>query len=132
MKSEYFRCAQCHGGEYKFYGASTPPEKKPGVYRIIGIDNATEKMGLAVFDDGDLVFETVLKFDGLLEERLLSIFNVLTQVILTQWKPDYVVFEDIQFQQNHKVYKVLGMLLGVVTVALKLKNIEHTNVQVKV
>jgi hypothetical protein len=84
MKSEFFRCAQCHGGEYKFHGASAPPEKKPGAYRVIGIDNATEKMGIAVFDDGDLVFQSVLKFEGLLEERLLSIFSVLTQVILTQ------------------------------------------------
>lgn len=84
MKSPYFRCAQCHGGEYKFAGASAPPFKQDGVYRVIGLDNATEKMGVSVFDDGDLVFHTVLQFDGLLEERLLSIYNVLTQVVFTQ------------------------------------------------
>jgi hypothetical protein len=84
MKSEYFRCSQCHGGEYKFHGASAPPQKKENTYRIIGLDNATEKMGVSVFDDGELVFYTLLKFDGLLEERLLAIHSVLTQVIFTQ------------------------------------------------
>ena len=84
MKSEYFRCAQCHGGEYKFHGASAPPPKKENTYRIIGLDNATEKMGVSVFDDGELVFYSLLKFDGLLEERLLAIHSVLTQVIFTQ------------------------------------------------
>lgn len=84
MKSEFFRCAHCHGGTYVFDGASSPPSKKDGTFRVIGIDNATERMGLAIFDDGELVFQTVLKFEGLLEDRLLSIFSVLTQVILTQ------------------------------------------------
>ena len=132
MRSPYFRCAQCHGGEYKFHGAAKPPEKKDNTYRVIGLDNATEKMGVSVFDNGELVFHTLLQFEGLLEERLLSIYDVLTQVVLSQWKPNYVIFEDIQFQQNHKVYKVLGMLFGIVTLALKKKNIDHTHVLVKV
>lgn len=132
MKSPYFRCAQCHGGAYKFAGAAKPPVKKDGTYRVIGLDNATEKMGVSVFDDGELVFYSLLEFDGLLEERLYAIHSVLTQVVFTQWEPNYVVFEDIQFQQNHKVYKVLGMLFGIVTLALKQKNLEHTHVQVKV
>lgn len=84
MKSPYFRCAQCHGGEYKFAGADKPPIKKPGTYRVIGLDNATEKMGLSVFDNGELVFYSLLEFSGLLEERLLAIHSVLTQVVLTQ------------------------------------------------
>jgi hypothetical protein len=84
MKSPYFRCAKCHGGEYKFAGANKPPIKKPGTYRVIGLDNATEKMGLSVFDDGELVFYSLLEFSGLLEERLLAIHSVLTQVIFTQ------------------------------------------------
>lgn len=84
MKSPYFRCAQCHGGEYRFEGAAKPPVKLDGTYRVIGLDNATEKMGVSVFDDGELVFYTLLQFEGLLEERLLSIYDVLTQVIFTQ------------------------------------------------
>lgn len=84
MRSEHFKCTQCYGGEYKFSNPKTAPDKKPGTYRIIALDNATEETGLSIFDNGELVFYSIIRFEGLLADRLLGAYDVITQVIINQ------------------------------------------------
>jgi Holliday junction resolvasome RuvABC endonuclease subunit len=45
--------------------------------------------------------------------------------MIANWKPDYIVMEDIQYQNNYQTYKKLAMLLGVLTVAAKRAKLDY-------
>lgn len=91
---------------------------KGNSYRVLGFDQATEKFGVSVFDNGELVYYKLLVFTGDLNMRLLKIQQMLEKEILPNWNPDFVVMEDIQYQTNGLMtFKVLAMLLGIVETA---------------
>lgn len=113
LRKETFRCAVCHGGEVI---SAAFPLKKEG-YRVIALDNSTQKVGLSIFDDDKLVYYTLLNFRGDFEGRLLQIANYIEDVVIDQWDPDMLIFEDVQFQHNYATYKKLSMLLGVLVVS---------------
>lgn len=121
FRKESFRCPKCDGGEVKF--TSIPPEKSG--YRILALDNATEKMGISIYDNGKLVYYQLLTFSGNFDSRITKIFEVVTNTMIGNWKPDYIVMEDIQYQNNYQTYKKLAMLLGVLTVAAKFAKIDY-------
>lgn len=115
FRNEKFYCPQCRGASQNMQNLKKEiPDKPVGVKRVVSLDNATEKMGVAVFDDGKLVFADVFSFRGELIDRLVTIYNFLEKVIATK-KPDMFIFEDIQYQNNIMTYKVLAMLLGLIT-----------------
>lgn len=116
IRKASFRCDRCSGGTYNL--VSKPPAKE-GI-RVIGLDNATQDMGISIFDDGELVWQTLVRFTGSnFEDRIQTIFNMVEQTIIEDWEPDYLVFEDIQYQNNYQTYKKLAMLLGLLIVAAK-------------
>jgi len=121
FRKSNFKCPECHGGKINVSNSEKPPQKKG--YRVIAFDNATEKMGVSIFDDGELVYYNLLKFGGNLDDRLLRISEVVTQVVIAAWEPDYLIFEDIQYQGNYYTYKTLAMLLGILRVAARRANI---------
>lgn len=121
FRKESFRCPKCDGGEVKF--TAIPPEKSG--YRILALDNATEKMGISIYDNGKLVYYHLLTFSGNFDSRITKIFEVVTTVMIGNWQPDYIVMEDIQYQNNYQTYKKLAMLLGVLTVAAKSAKIDY-------
>ena len=121
FRKETFRCPKCDGGEIKI--TALPPEKTG--YRILALDNATEKMGLSIYDNGKLVYYHLLVFSGNFDSRITKIFEVVTKVMIEGWKPDYIVMEDIQYQNNYQTYKKLAMLLGVLTVAAKSAKLDY-------
>jgi Holliday junction resolvasome RuvABC endonuclease subunit len=121
FRKESFRCPKCDGGEVKF--TAVPPEKSG--YRILALDNATEKMGISIYDNGKLVYYHLLTFSGNFDSRITKIFEVVTTVMISNWQPDYIVMEDIQYQNNYQTYKKLAMLLGVLTVAAKSAKIDY-------
>lgn len=121
FRKDSFRCPKCDGGEVKI--TALPPEKSG--YRILALDNATEKMGLSIYDNGKLVYYHLLVFSGNFDSRLSKIFEVVTKVMIESWQPDYIVMEDIQYQNNYQTYKKLAMLLGVLTVAAKSAKIDY-------
>lgn len=113
IRKETFKCPVCYGGKVNL--AAYPLEKKG--FRVIALDNSTQKIGLSVFDDEELVYYILLNFTGTsYEERLLKISNFLEDIIIEEWDPDFLVFEDVQFQSNYATYKKLSMLLGILTV----------------
>jgi Holliday junction resolvasome RuvABC endonuclease subunit len=89
------------------------------------LDNATEKMGLSIYDNGKLVYYHLLVFSGNFDSRITKIFEVVTKVMIEGWKPDFIVMEDIQYQNNYQTYKKLAMLLGVLTVAAKSAKLDY-------
>ena len=101
IRKDTFRCPVCHGGEVNL--AAFQQERKG--YRIIALDNSTQRVGLSVFDGGELVHYILLNFRGDFEDRLLQIFNYIEEVVIDQWDPDLLVYEDVQFQSNYATYK---------------------------
>lgn len=109
-----FKCPECDKG-VKFNNPDTIPQKKG--YRVIAFDQATENFGLSVYDDGQLVFFHLYTFTGLVANRLTQIQHFIENIVIKEWKPDYIVFEDIQYQYGAVLtYKILAMLLGIIEV----------------
>ena len=106
-----FTCPQCD--KVVFANPTTVPPKKG--YRVIAFDQATERFGLSIFDDGELVFLHLYNFVGLVNKRIVQI-KKFVEMIIREWQPDYIVMEDIQYQQRSGVitFKILAMLLGVI------------------
>lgn len=122
FRKSTFRCSMCGGSDFKY--KNKPPVKKG--YRIIALDNATQKMGLSIFDDGELVYYDLIRFTGgKIEDRLVKIFNTINNIFIKKLKPDLIIFEDIQYQNNYQTYKKLSMLLGILIVSAKLNGIEY-------
>ncbi len=107
-----FTCPVCDKS-INFINPKDVPEKKG--YRIIAFDQATEKFGLSIFEDGKLIFYRLYTFSGALTSRLVKIQKFVEEIVIAAWKPDLIVMEDIQYQQNGlTTFKVLAMLLGVI------------------
>ena len=107
-----FICPSCDKN-INFINPRGVPQKTQNTYRLIAFDQATENFGLSVFDDGELVFYGLYNFTGDLLARLIKIRKFVDEIVIKEWKPDFVVIEDIQYQHNVLTFKVLGMLLGI-------------------
>ena len=108
-----FTCPVCDQS-INFINPHAVPAKN-GAFRVIAFDQATERFGLSIFDDGKLVFYSLYTFSGDLVHRLTKIRKFIQEFVINSWEPDYIVMEDIQYQQNGILtFKVLAMLLGVV------------------
>ena len=99
------------------------PQKKG--YRIIAFDQATERFGLSIFEDNQLVFYSLYTFSGDVIHRLTKIKKFVQDVVINEWKPDIIIMEDIQYQQNGILtFKILAMLLGILQELCCENNIE--------
>ena len=114
IRSKNFTCSQCVGTTTKGKHVFTTVVPQKIGYRIIGFDNASHNMGVAIFDDGKLVYYNLLKFNqGTAVQRLNKIRDTLEQQILPLWEPDFIQFEDIQHQTSYATYEVLIKLKGI-------------------
>ena len=66
---------------------------------------------------GKLVYYNLYIFTGDLNNRLVKIDKFLRETVFKHWEPDFVVMEDIQYQNGVLTFKVLAMLLGLVQTA---------------
>ena len=118
-----FTCPVCDQN-IDFVNPSIVPPK--GNYRIIAFDQATEKFGLSIYDDGKLSYYNLYTFSGTLINRIVKIKKLIQELIIPAWKPDFIVMEDIQYQRNGiMTFKVLAMLLGVVQEVCAENSIEY-------
>lgn len=107
-----FECPIC-GSNHNFINPTVVPQKQG--LRIIAFDQATERFGLSIWDNKQLTFFNLYTFSGSLNNRLVRIKKFIEEVVIKEWKPDFIVFEDIQYQYGAVLtYKVLAMLLGVI------------------
>lgn len=106
-----FTCPVCDKN-INFINPSVVPQKQG--YRLIAFDQATENFGLSIFDDGKLVFYSLYKFSGDVISRLVKIRKFINDIVIKEWKPDFIMCEDIQYQQGVMTFKVLAMLLGII------------------
>jgi Holliday junction resolvasome RuvABC endonuclease subunit len=88
--------------------------------KILALDQASEKSGYSIFDNGELVKYGLLKlsdikkdkFNEPYDERVTNVKEFLKQMIAT-YNIDLVISEVIQKQVNIKTYKDLAYLQGV-------------------
>jgi Holliday junction resolvasome RuvABC endonuclease subunit len=132
VRNPNFKCPFCEGKTSSgtaIHNVSIPP--KTG-HRVVAIDNASHNAGISVFDDGKLVFYHLYQFDGDTIKRLCDNRKLLNDEIAQKWKPDLVVLEDIQYQNNIQTFKTLAMLLGNSLVCMRDNNIRTETVLSKV
>ena len=132
VRNPNFKCPYCDGKSSS--GAAILLEQPPlkSGYRIVAIDNASHNAGVSVFDDGKLVFYHLYNYAGDTIDRLLKNRQFLEDIVALQWKPDLVVIEDIQYQNNIQTFKTLAMLLGNSLVCMRAHNIRTETVLSKV
>lgn len=133
IRNVNFKCPVCDGktSVSEKINDIAPPVKQG--YRIIAVDNATENMGVSIFDNGKLVFYHLFHIQGDTITRLLKNRNLIEQVFIKQWSPDLMVFEDIQYQPpNILTFKVLSMLFGNSLVACRANDVNFETVLSKV
>lgn len=131
IRKPSFVCPVCDGANFEVKVTGQIPEKNG--FRIVAFDQATEKLGISVYDGGKLVHYDLFRFTGDLATRLVKIRSLIEDVVIPQWKPDFVVFEDIQYQgPNIMTFKTLSMLLGVCEVACRSKGVDYDLVLSKV
>lgn len=106
-----FTCPVCDKN-IEFINPKAVPEKQG--YRVIAFDQATENFGLSIFENGELIYYNLYVFSGSLNARMVKIKRFLENVVIPEWKPDYIVFEDIQMQNGYVTFKVLAGLLGLI------------------
>ncbi len=91
---------------------------------ILALDQATKHTGFAIFSEGKLIDYGVLNADqdlpifARMNEMRLMIAELVDNLC-----PDIVVFEQVQYQQNQKVYSQLSQLQGFVMSALFQKDV---------
>lgn len=124
FRRETFECTKCNSTVAANATAVVPP-KKPGVTRIIAFDQATENFGVAVFDNSTLVYYSLYKFSGLLADRLVDITKFVRDVVIKGWCPDYICFEDIQYEKSVITFKILAELIGILTELCREANIKY-------
>lgn len=123
IRKPSFICPCCDN-QSNFINPKSVPAKE-NKYRVIAFDQATEKFGLSIFDDGKLVFYQLYTFTGDLVKRLVKIRQLINDVIIKCWCPDYIVCEDIQYQNGIITFKVLAQLLGIVEEVAAENNIPY-------
>ena len=129
--SKFESCPLCERQIVKQVGQ--PPAKKG--YRIIGFDQATKHFGISIFDDGYLVYYDCVDFNDTNTEVRLAKISKFVDSVCKQWRPDFVIFEDIQLQggtAGFTTFKTLAELLGIVIAALNINEVAHMCVSNKV
>lgn len=107
-------CPVCNKNKYKEQDTKVVPKEK-NVRRSLALDQSTRINGWSIYDNNKLIKYGVFTSSHDDEiERDTEIKNWLINMINT-WKPDYVGFEGIQYQQNMGVttFETLARLQGI-------------------
>lgn len=117
-------CPVCKANSLKHFDVAAVNKEK-GDFRLISLDAATRISGWAVFDNDKLVKYGAVEFTHSSEDARISALKSWILSLCKNWKPDLVVIEDIQLQEQRgkfdtgvTTYKVLAKLQGVLQNAL--------------
>lgn len=76
-----FACPQCNR-HLDFINPAAVPQKRG--YRLIAFDQATEKFGLSIYEDGKLIFYSLYQFSGDVTARLSQINKFVRDIVIAQ------------------------------------------------
>ena len=112
-------CPICEKNSYT--SSSLKVEPKRGKNRILSLDQASHDCGWAIFDDKELIKYGIHHLSS--DEEIVRINKLKNWFIsmVTNWKPDYVAIEGIQYQDEVAgkskmgitVFQTLARLQGV-------------------
>jgi hypothetical protein len=113
-----FKCPVCAGASSKNDAASSYAIGPKQGYRIVGIDNATQRFGVSMFENGKLIYYNLFTFSGDVTSRLSQIRDLIEDIIIPVWQPDFIEFEDVQLQgQAFATYEILVKLVGILEIS---------------
>lgn len=119
-------CPVCKQNEFKNLKDGFPTKKK-GTYRTLALDQASKVTGWSVYDGKQLIKYGIFTATGDDEvKRFLQIKNWLFSMI-TNWQPDIIGIEGIQYEQNFGVttFQTLARLQGIIMVSCEEVKIPH-------
>lgn len=90
------------------------------IIKILCLDQATKISGYSLFENKKLITYGKLQANEKEKnpiERMKQMQEKIIQLI-DEIKPNFIVFEDIQFQQNYGTFKQLGQLQGILMAEL--------------
>ena len=82
---------------------------------ILNFDQATKISGYSLFENSELVAYGKLEVDKKeknIIERMKQMISLI-KLKIDEHKPDFIVFEDTQFQKSYKTYQELSQMQGV-------------------
>ncbi len=128
-----FRCPKCEGERYNANIANDNVPQKNG-YRIIGLDQSSQNIGVSIYDNGSLVYYDLYRIVGELNCRMAKWFTFMQDTVIKQWEPDLIIFEDTQYQEvaGASTFRIVSEILGVGVAVATLNNINFTTVLSKV
>lgn len=100
------------------------------IAKILSIDQSTKISGYSIFDNKQLISYGKLEVDTKENpiERMNQMYDKIVNLI-NSIQPDFIVFEDVQFQQNYGTFQQLSQLQGIVMSILFERNIGFQIVQ---
>lgn len=128
-------CPICKNNPLKNTTQTVTPKGK-NIFRVLGLDQATNISGWSIFDNQELMAHGIYTTNGSDEEARIEDFRAWLINMIANWNPDYIAFEDIQLQQHGDIsgdnivgvttYKVLAHLQGVISNTLYNLKIPHS------
>ena len=107
-------CPVCEANKYKEMSTKIVV-KKPGVRRVLALDQSTHLTGYSIFDNEELVTYGI--FETQYEDEIARDHEVKVWLIsmIHNWEPDYIGIEGIQYQQQMGVttFETLARLQGI-------------------
>lgn len=125
-------CPICKNNDYAKHNKEVLPKTK-GLKRTLVLDQATHTTGYAIFDGNKLTAYGTFEAPGAEDiDRYLNIKSWFVSMI-TNWRPDYVGLEGIQFQEEGQgqkmgvtVFQTLARLQGILMLTCHEAKIPHT------
>jgi len=109
-----------------------PKIKSENITRLLALDQSTKITGYAIFDNDILIKYGIVEIKGKEASSRIIKVRKWIKLMIDTWKPDLVVLEDIQLQneeqegtKNVLTYKILAELLGVLEVFFTEYNIKY-------
>lgn len=93
---------------------------------LLSFDQASKTTGWACFQDNKLLIYGKFTLDDDDVGIRLTKFRTKVQKLINQYRPDEVVFEDIQEQNNIQTFKVLAQVYGVMSELLTSIKMPHS------
>lgn len=99
--------------------------------KILALDQATKVSGYSVFNNKNLDTYGLLKVNEKEKNPIERMKEMNDKIIalIDGVKPDYIVFENVQFQNNYGTFQQLSQLQGVIMAFLFCKNIGFTVIE---
>jgi Holliday junction resolvasome RuvABC endonuclease subunit len=119
-------CPVCDKNKFKkMVNTSAQPKEHKNHKRTLSLDASTNLTGWAIFDNDKLIGYGKISATKKTTTEKIAVINEWLMSMIDQWDPDVIVIEDIQQQVNHKTFKLLARLQGVLLNTIYINDIKE-------